>query len=72
MFFKIFFIFLSLIFSLTAEEQPQQLKPLRPFEKSKEISKHAEDKSKKPKKPKTAPENSPPPSTNLSKPKGSE
>lgn len=48
------------------------LQPPLVSSKSKEITKHADDKSKKPKKPKALPENSPPPSSNLSKPKGSE
>ncbi|MCX7997519.1 MAG: hypothetical protein N3A69_01020 [Leptospiraceae bacterium] len=63
-----------LCFSLVifAEEQPLQIKPPHASEKQKEIAKHAEDKSKKPKKPKAIPQNSPPPSSNLSKPKGSE
>lgn len=66
----VFTLFSSLV--TFAEEQPLPIRPPRVSEKSKEITKHAEDKSKKPKKPKSLPENSPPPSSNLSKPKGSE
>ncbi len=71
MIFRIFILFLGLYFYLLSQEVPN-LQPPLVSSKSKEITKHADDKSKKPKKPKALPENSPPPSSNLSKPKGSE
>lgn len=72
MFLRILTLCIGFSFYILAEEEAVQPPPLRTYPKNREITKHAEDKSKKPKKPKVAPENLPPPSSNLSKPKHSE